>query len=205
MPTVRPRLPPSPALFHLGSTRALACGVRRPRRTPPPTDSTKHCNYNQSASMFPPGRRSLPLPGGEGRGEGERKHYSVQGCWARWKVQEILSPRERDRPGRSHPASRRLASSAPAVHGARLCPQDQSQRVRPSIRVNCIPGRRLFARVSATGLGGTVALQQSSACGSHAGCVRPSLPARNEWGESRREGLASKKKFLPSPSINFFQ
>src|SRR5579859_4726466 len=54
-------------------------------------------NYDQSADRFPTGRRCLPLPGGEGRGEGERKHYSVQGFKARLKGRGILSPMKRER------------------------------------------------------------------------------------------------------------
>jgi hypothetical protein len=36
-------------------------------------NSAKRGNYNQSVNVFQPGRRFLPLPGGEGWGEGERK------------------------------------------------------------------------------------------------------------------------------------
>src|SRR5579859_4745701 len=36
-------------------------------------NATKRGDYNQSANVIPPARRSHPLPGGEGRGEGERK------------------------------------------------------------------------------------------------------------------------------------
>ena len=42
----------------------------------PPVESAmpaQRGNYDESANMFPPGRRVHPLPGGEGRGEGERK------------------------------------------------------------------------------------------------------------------------------------
>jgi hypothetical protein len=36
-------------------------------------NAAKLANYNRSGDNFPPGRRYHPLPGGEGRGEGERK------------------------------------------------------------------------------------------------------------------------------------
>ena len=49
----------------------------------------------------------------------------------------------------------------PLRRGAAVCAEHQPQRVRLSNRVKGIPKRRLLARVSATGLGGTVALQET--------------------------------------------
>jgi len=47
-------------------------------------------NHRQSAYTFLRGRRSLPLPGGEGRGEGERRHIPFIMCGA---VQTEQEPR----------------------------------------------------------------------------------------------------------------
>ncbi len=52
--------------------------VLSPERPVEASNVRKHGNYNESVDRFPTSRRSLPLPRGEGRGEGERKsNYRV--------------------------------------------------------------------------------------------------------------------------------
>jgi hypothetical protein len=49
----------------MGSARALACSVRRPRRTHPSTDLVKRGNHIRSFDRFDPVRWFHSLPGGE--------------------------------------------------------------------------------------------------------------------------------------------